>query len=94
MENLFINVRHIDEELYTIQYAYTIWRIMYFIIDLECKHPSMALLMLSVMAVKARRPVLAQPNLISNLLKGLLLGQSFTIPEGLTPFEMLSAPLN
>ena len=54
----------------------------------------MALLMLSTMAEKARRPVWAQPNLISNLLKRLLLEQSFTIPEGLTPFEMLSAPLN
>jgi len=35
-----------------------------------------------------------QPNLISNLLKGLLVGQSVLIPERLIPFETPYAPLH
>jgi len=50
--------------------------------------------MISTIAAKAKFPVWAQPNLISNILKSLLLGQSYSIPEGLTPFEIPSAPLH
>ena len=61
---------------------------------LQCNSNKTSLLLLTSIAAREQNAFSIQLNLMSNIIKGLLIGQSILFPEGLNPFETLSAPVN